>query len=400
MNNVAVARARDYSRQAVDAALDQVFVGLGLNPANPFASMVEPGQMVFIKPNWVAHRYRASCGVQDSLWSTITHPMVIEAVAVRVQRALKGSGEIYIGDNPSIDCNFGELIANSELADLPDRMEVPTHLVDLRPLVCADLADYGQKDRMVPQEGDPRGSIRVNLGRDSMLHGLDAGRFRGVFTDTSETVAAHSGDQQWYEISASIAEADLYISIPKLKTHHKVATTLNLKGLVGTVANKNLLVHWRTGYPEVGGDEYPDRATWERMQHEAIQKRGAWPGNDTIWRMVVDLYTILLRLRGGRPNFCIIDGVVGGQGEGPFCPRSKESGVLIGSRDLLAADVVASRAMGFSVPSIPYLAHYLDTAQIDPAALQVAGLGWAELLQSTDRCLGFDPPKSWAGAMV
>ena len=400
MSQVAIANCNSYDRQTVEEGLDELFAGLGMSVENPFGGIIQPGQNVFIKPNWVAHQFRTSCQQQDSLWSTITHPAVIEAVASRVARALRGAGRIVIGDNPSIDCDFDQLIENSNLADLPNRLDVETKLIDLRPLICADLADYGLRDKMVPQEGDPLGATAINLGTESLFYGMDPDRFRGVFTDRRETIAAHTGEQHLYEISSSIATSDVYISLPKLKTHHKVGTTLNLKGLVGTVANKNLLVHWRTGFPEVGGDEYPDRATWESMQGVPIQKRGAWPGNDTIWRMVVDLEKCLHRLRRNRPEFTIIDGVIGGQGEGPFCPQSKQSGVLIGSNSLIAADIVATRLMGFDVDLIPYLRYYVQSGTVTPAEFRVHGIDWLALLGSQDRGLDFRPPESWRTTMV
>lgn len=402
MATVSVAQAADYAPEVVEAALDVLLEDLGLDPSNPFAGFVHPGQTVFVKPNWVAHRYRASCAVQDSVWSTITHPQVIRAVVDRIARALAGSGSIIVGDNPSIDADFPALIETSGLADLQDSVDVPVSLVDLRPLVCTDLAHYGQKDLMVRQPGDPAGGARINLGRDSMLHGLDPTLFRGVFTDTSETVASHSGDQQWYELSGSIVGADVYFSLPKLKTHHKVGTTLNLKGLVGTVLNKNQLVHWRTGFPAKGGDEYPDESAWRAGETAAVKKRGAWPGNDTIWRMVVDLYTALLMLRDGKPNFTVIDGITGGQGEGPFCPRSKQSGVLLASGDLLAADLVASRLMGFDVTRIPYLNHYLRSGEIALADVTARSraMDLTDIFERSEPALGFEPPAAWRGTML
>ena len=112
---------------------------------------------------------------------------------------------------------------------------------------------------MYNQNGDPKGVSVVNLGKESLLYGLNPSLFRGVFSDDrAETVNAHKGENQLYGISNSIFKADVFISIPKLKSHHKVGTTLNLKGLVGTMGIKNYLVHWRMGFPFIGGDEYPN----------------------------------------------------------------------------------------------------------------------------------------------
>ena len=150
---------------------------------------------------------------------------------------------------------------------------------------------------MISQPGDPFGTVEVNLGKDSLLYGIDPTRFRGVFDERDETVTSHTGETQLYTFARSLYDADVYISIPKMKTHQKVGATLNLKGLVGTISNKNQLVHWQVGYPEIHGDEYPTKEAWEAGQTAKVTHRGAWPGNDTIWRMVVDLYKSMLRKR-------------------------------------------------------------------------------------------------------
>ena len=232
---------------------------------------------------------------------------------------------------------------------------VPCEILDLRPLVCEDLKYYGKRDKMVLHAGDPAGEVEVNLGTQSLLAQMNPNRFRGVFDEREETVAAHTGENQIYTYSASLYNADVYISIPKLKTHQKVGATLNLKGLVGTVAKKNQLVHWSVGYPEVGGDEYPDQKSYEEGQLAKVKHRGAWPGNDTIWRMVADLYAGFQRKP--RRYFSVVDGIVAGEGQGPFCPTAKYANTLIGGADLLDVDLTAAKWMGLMPDKIKYLAY-------------------------------------------
>jgi uncharacterized protein (DUF362 family) len=394
--NVAIARAGSYDADVVRDALLSALRHLGADAGNPLGSIVRPGDTVFIKPNWVSHEYRKSAGRDEDVYSTITHPSVIRAVADLAARALAGRGRLIVGDNPSIDADFAKLRELAALDDLQGRYDVPCQILDLRPLRCADLKDYGIRDRMTPQPGDPRGSVLVDLGARSMLHAVNPRRFRGVFTDRSETVARHTGSKQEYEFSASLFNADVYISIPKLKTHHKVGTTLNLKGLVGTVHNKNLLVHWRTGFPAVGGDEYPSFAAWARGQFASVKKRGAWRGNDTIWRMVVDLYHAF----GSRPRrtLSVVDGIRGGEGDGPFCPVSRDGRVLVVGEDLLAVDCVASRLMGFDIDEIPYLRHLVQAGPWTLDDIDVRA-PWRPPIEgffrSPDPYLRFAPPTNW-----
>jgi uncharacterized protein (DUF362 family) len=360
---------------------------------NPLSSLIKPGDTVFIKPNWVAHEYRKSCARQDDVYSTITHPAVIRGVADYVALALDGKGRIIIGDNPSIDADFEKLKALAQLDDLGSRYEVPCELVDLRPLRCADLKHYGIKEKMISQPGDPQGFVKVNLGRKSLLNGVNPRLFRGVFTDRSETVARHTGPNQEYEFSASLFNADVYISIPKLKTHHKVGTTLNLKGLVGATHNKNLLVHWRNGWPGIGGDEYPSFMEWVKSRFARVQKRGAWHGNDTIWRMVVDLYNGMKSRN--RRTLSVVDGIVGGEGDGPFCPVAKASKTLVVGEGLLEVDCVASRLMGFDLALIPYLNYLIAAEHLKLEAMEVVGQASDNFFNPSTPQLGFEPPTAW-----
>ena len=133
---------------------------------------------------------------------------------------------------------------------------------------------------------------------------------------------------------------------------------------MGTITKKNQLVHWRVGTPETGGDEYPDKESYDRAYASGILHRGSWPGNDTIWRMVVDLYKTLITNKNQK-RFTIIDGIMGGEGQGPFCNYSKMSKTLICSDDFLAADIAAVRYMGLNPYKIQYLNYFIDEWGID-----------------------------------
>ena len=101
----------------------------------------------------------------------------------------------------------------------------------------------------------------------------------------------------------------------------------------------------------------------------SLIRGGAWYGNDTLWRTVADLYKIIefgdldgnIRERPQRKLFCIIDGIIAGEGNGPLEPREKHCGTLIAGEDLLAADLVAIRLMDIDYNHIqPYHELLLD----------------------------------------
>ncbi len=393
---VAIAHADKYDDAVVQNAILKLFEHLGFDKTNPLGHLIEPGDKVFIKPNWVTHEYRKSCQKQDNVFSCITHPSVIRVVTDCVAIALKGNGEITIGDNPSIDADFAALKDLMKLNDLETRYDVPCHIVDLRPLYCSDLKHYGNRSKMKQQKGDPKGTTVINLGDKSALYNVNPLLFRGVFNQRLETIRHHNGKTHEYDLSNSIMNSDVYISIPKLKTHHKAGTTLNLKGLVGINTVKNYLVHWRIGWPAIGGDEYPDFLSWLKSKTQKVVNRGAWNGNDTIWRMVVDLYTILKNY-GPQKRFSVIDGILAGQKNGPFCPVSIPSSVLLAGENLLAVDITATRLMGFNVKEIPYLRYLINKANIKFSDIEVLSddVDTSMFFDNSKRHLSFEPPDNW-----
>lgn len=397
MNAVAIEHADNYRLDSVKKVLRKCFDDLGYPSRNPLQNIICPGQKVFIKPNWVASRWRESCPHKDTLYCVITHPHVIEAVTDYVAEALQGQGEIIIGDNPSIDADFSELMAFTGIDVIKDKYDVPVRILDLRPLVCTELRNYGKKNLMVPQRGDPLGEVQVNLGKESLLYGIDPERFRGVFDERDETIASHTGENQIYTFSRSLYNADVYISIPKLKTHQKVGATLNLKGLVGTISNKNQLVHWQIGYPEIHGDEYPSKEAYELGIKAKVTHRGAWPGNDTIWRMVADLYLGMRKKQ--RRYLSVIDGIVAGEGQGPFCPTSKNANTLIVGEDLLAVDCVAARYMGLDPNKIRYLHYFLNEKNNGISFDNISVVEFGEIITdffSSPNCYAdFAVPNQW-----
>lgn len=397
MKKVAIEHADSYRLDVIKNTMMKCFADLGFPSENPLQLTVHPGDKVFIKPNWVASRWRESCPHKDSLYCVITHPHIIEAVTDYVAEALDGNGEIIIGDNPSIDADFSELLQFTEIEKLKNKYSVPVRILDLRPLVCDDLKNYGKRNLMVTQNGDPAGTVEINLGKESLLYGIDPTRFRGVFDERDETISSHTGETQLYTYARSLYNADVYISIPKLKTHQKVGVTLNLKGLVGSISNKNQLVHWQVGYPEINGDEYPNKEAYDAGMKAKVKHRGAWPGNDTIWRMVADLYQGLKKKE--RRYFSVVDGIVAGEGQGPFCPTSKFANTLIVGDDFLAVDCVSARFMGFDPNKIKYLNYFLqisyDNISLDTIDVYENGVRKKNFFYSLDNYLDFQVVEQW-----
>ena len=59
--------------------------------------------------------------------------------------------------------------------------------------------------------------------------------------------------------------------------------------------------------------------------------------------------------RDVRPPLAIVDGIIGMEGDGPIMGDPVQSGVIVVSKDGVAADVTASRLMGMDPEKIGYL---------------------------------------------
>jgi uncharacterized protein (DUF362 family) len=55
------------------------------------------------------------------------------------------------------------------------------------------------------------------------------------------------------------------------------------------------------------------------------------------------------------PDFCVIDGIIGGEGYGPANNSPVDSRIIVAGRDAVAVDTVALTFMGFTVDKIPHV---------------------------------------------
>jgi len=425
---------------------------------NPLGHLVRPGDTVVLKPNFVISRNLGGGPLQ----AVVTHPSLLRAAADYVFKALQGKGRLIIADAPQMDCDWEELMRFMQLPVLQEfyrqQAGFEVEAYDLRNFAVVDNTrpPYAHNRKFL--RGDPAGSTIVNLGSQSAFYGLDSARYYGADYDRAETIRHHHGEVHEYSISNTILEADVIISLPKMKTHKKVGVTLNLKGLVGINTNKNYLIHYRLGSPRTGGDQIPDtRETGRQWKHriqrwlsdhtlarqtvwgaglyaaaKAVWRKGLkrfvvkpesgeiidagnWFFNDSAWRMTADLAKILffadkkgvLRDRVQRRLFCVVDGIIGGEGRGPLEPRAKPAGYLVAGENPVAVDLVTCRLMGFDPAKIRQFDVLKDrrwdfgfTAPEDVEVLQdgqvVSGRRFFDPA-NTDRMADFEPHPGWKG---
>ena len=145
-----------------------------------------------------------------------------------------------------------------------------------------------------------------------------------------------------------------------------------------------------------------------------VIRSGNWYGNDTTWRMALDLNRCLLfgnrdgTIRRSEPKryYCLVDGIVGMEGMGPMQGDRVESGVVIGGTDPVTVDMVAARLMGFDWRKLPIIreAYNLKSMPITPwrpedviVSSDVSDWDGAYLDIEGHEFLSFKPHFGWAG---
>jgi uncharacterized protein (DUF362 family) len=369
---------------------------------NPLKNYIKQGDGIFILCNFVYHRRNSES--KDDFFAKCTHASIIRAIIDYVFIAVGQEGSISFGNAPLQSCVWEQVLedtGSNVVLDFYKFNNARVSAKDLR-LFVAHRNNLGQ----IVFEGSVRNDegIVVNLNQKSLLDELYKGqetvKFRVSDYNPDRTETMHALHKHKYIINKRVLSSNVVLSIPKLKTHEKVGITVGLKGFVGSVGQKDCLAHHRFGPTRLNGDEYPDNSRAQILVsrfHDFVYRRnypqcfnslfeiadkslgkvlkkifkktraGAWYGNDTAWRMTVDLANILyfadtngfLSDKPKRKHLVFVDGVIGGEGEGPLSPTPVASNSLIFSDNVVAGDVVACKLMGYDTTTIPSI-YYLE----------------------------------------
>ena len=369
---------------------------------NPFRDLVAAGGRVVLKPNFIRHWNPSENG---SVESVITHGAIVRAALDYALLAVGPSGRVQLAEAPQMDCNFDQIRSIVGLDELArfyrEDIGRPIEIIDLRKEAVEFENGIIVERHSLP--GDPAGYRVVDLGRQSFFEGsgLDPVRFRGADYDPGPTSEHHRDGKNEYLLSETVLSADLVINLPKIKTHKKTGVTLAAKNLVGINGDKNWLPHHSLGGVDQGGDEFPGNGWLDRVRSRATEwarpllakgrglglfrfarqiesntrgadfiRAGNWHGNQTTWRMCLDLNRCFyysdqegLHLDAEAPvrrAFTVLDGVVAGENEGPLAPDDRPLGAIVASADPIAADLVAIRLMGFDERKLPKVRAALD----------------------------------------
>lgn len=146
-------------------------------------------------------------------------------------------------------------------------------------------------------------------------------------------------------ISDFLDPGNYFISLTRLKTHDTVIATMGLKNIV-----------------MASPISQPRKGLWHKRRMHAGGPR---------WLH----YNIFLLAGQIRPQFTVIDGLEGMEGDGPVWGKPVEHGVALAGPDVVAVDTVGAGLMGIPVEDIGYLA-YCGKAGLgvtDPSQIDILG---------------------------
>jgi uncharacterized protein (DUF362 family) len=386
------------------------------------------GKRIFLKPNWVKHPQNT----HDEICLCTHHNFTLATLEVMLRL---GPKKVVIGDAPVQSCRWDNAVDSAFLAKvqaLAERYDIPVVVKDLRRVVM----DMRTAEMVKVQQSLDRFLI-FDLGKQSYLEPVTLegqNSFRVTHYNPDRFLESHTKGIHKYCITRELFEADIVISMPKTKTHEKTGITNALKNIVGMNGDKDFLPHHRIGGTATGGDSYPgnnlfrnlserayDQANrnlgkssykfwvktasllWKLSQPRNEDRFGAgWYGNDTTWRMVMDLNRIVLygRCDGTvsdtpqRQFFSLCDGIIGGQKDGPLSPTPLALGLICFTDDSAWADIAMAILMSMDITRLPLLMAAKDFSPSRNFQLEFDGKPM-ELHQLKEKGIEAEMPSGW-----
>jgi len=204
----------------------------------------------------------------------------------------------------------------------------PAGVINTHPAVIAAtvvaLRTLGAREVLVAEGPGHRRDTEYLLEASGLLgalHDVEA-RYVDLNVDAVRPVALRSRYTalgQLY-LPATVLDADLLVSMPKLKTHHWAGVTLSMKNMFGIVP----------------GSCY------------------GWPKNVLHWHgignSILDINAAL-----AMPRLAVVDGIVGMEGNGPIQGVAKPMGVLVFGTDWVSVDATCARLMELDPSRVEYL---------------------------------------------
>jgi len=382
---------------------------------NPFKELIKPGDKVVLKPNLV---FDGHGGGRQGVEAMITHASLLRPVIDYILKASQGKGRITICDAPIQSASWDTLIKQNHYQALVDyfkNKDIHIGLMDLRN-VRSFCNKYGGIEKTIELSGDPMGNCIVDLDKQSCFTPIASDSRKLEITNYPPGIVSqhHDNTKNEYLISRTVLESDVFINLPKIKTHKKAGVTLSLKNVIGIISDKSWIAHHRRGSIYRGGDEFdtlpllyrlrrslihlfrdskvgvillsyfftPSKKVLSKLKgllktksnqstHDAISQlqghktiiitEGSWYRNDTLWRTIVDLNRCLFyadntgRLHEDKQRryFTLLDGIVAMEEDGPMNGNPKSAGCLAAAYNPVVSDYAVASIMGIDPDKIP-----------------------------------------------
>lgn len=255
-----------------------------------FNELAESAQRIVIKPNLVT-KESAQAGITAD-------PALTEAILERLNELGKRPDQLKIAEGTAGSKTTPQVFALNGYEDLAARFDV-------------DLVDCNTAE-----------TVKLEVPNH-----LSAKRLR---------------------VSKVVYDADLRISVAKLKIHSVGKVTGVMKNMMGVAPGK-----------------------WKLVVHANVHKR------------VVDLNQLVL------PHYGLIDGFIGNQvDEVVSFPR--QAGIVLGSKDMVALDTIAALCIGVVPTDVGYLKHSQANGfgNLDPGKIEVTGADLDEVVQRFETAKG------------
>lgn len=379
---------------------------------NPLKGFIKKNQKVLIKPNLVRGTHPNG---DEFVKSMITNASLIRPIIDYIVLATEGQVNITIGDVPLQDADWESVIVKSgvkQLCEYYNQKGIEINLVDMRLKHCIVSKEDVVERKINNPDRNRDMYTAVDLGKRSELYEIIHYSEQFEITDYGKGTVTkhHNQDTNEYFLPNEVLEADVFINIPKLKTHRKAGITCAMKNLIGINGDKSWIAH-HTRMGKLGkGDEFNQfhlktffkvriwtslknyslgikiakiikkfyiKFIWKGKSYKQISSEGeklklffegSWHGNDTLWRCIKDLNKIILYSNKSgemqniaqRKYLCIVDAVLAGEGEGPMEQKTKKMGVILGGMNAAYIDFVSTRIMKYDYKKIPSVDNAFD----------------------------------------
>lgn len=244
MNKVKVSIVKTNPKPKYREIRDAIDKALGL--IGGIEDIIKPGRLVLINPSWVAPPVEREAGC-------ITLPEVSRAISEIVKEM---GARPVIAESSAVGVDTDKVIESSGYKDL---REMGYEVVNLKKT--------------------PSSELHVSNGK--------------IF--------------KTFESYKLVKQADVIISVPKLKTHDQTEMTCAIKKLKGLLSDKS-----------------------KRSMHQ----EGLFEG-------VIDLLSVL------KPKVAIVDAIICQEGVGPIFGKPVEMNLIVAGKDLVAVDSTCARLIGY-----------------------------------------------------